>query len=214
MMPHEESDDLSKPTAPVRPSRFSTTTQTGWWVAAAVIVGVTIAVFLIRVWAQRQKAIAAARTAAAAAKVAKIRSAPVALATPDDLKKPDPPKPPAVKEPVLRQELVKRMKAEQEARLELMRLNQANSLPTPEDRRKPEVKAAFDKMEQVDMDNLAWLKGVVERHGWPGKTLVGRDGAEGAFLIAQHAVHGQVPGPAEGCVQGRGGRGSVGCSDD
>jgi hypothetical protein len=43
-------------------------------------------------------------------------------------------------------------------------------------------------METVDKDNLAWLKGVVERHGWPGRSLVGRDGAQGAFLIAQHAA--------------------------
>ena len=43
-------------------------------------------------------------------------------------------------------------------------------------------------MEQIDRDNLAWLKRVVETHGWPGKSLVGPDGAQGAFLIAQHAV--------------------------
>jgi hypothetical protein len=29
---------------------------------------------------------------------------------------------------------------------------------------------------------------VIEKHGWPGKSLVGWDGAQGAFLIAQHAV--------------------------
>jgi hypothetical protein len=69
-----------------------------------------------------------------------------------------------------------------------MHLGRSNKPLTTEDRRKPEVKAAFDKMEEVDKDNLAWLKGVVERHGWPGKSLVGQDGAQGAFLIAQHAV--------------------------
>jgi hypothetical protein len=95
---------------------------------------------------------------------------------------------PAVKEPDLRAELVTRMKAEQDVRLELNKLNPANKPLTPEDRQKPEVKAVLDRMEKVDRDNLAWLKGVVEKHGWPGQSMVGADGAQGAFLIAQHAV--------------------------
>lgn len=59
---------------------------------------------------------------------------------------------------------------------------------TPADRQKPEVRAALERMAQIDRDNLTWLKTVVEKHGWPGQSLVGRDGARGAFLIAQHAV--------------------------
>ena len=35
--------------------------------------------------------------------------------------------------------------------------------------------------------NTQWLKNVVERHGWPGHSLVGRDGAAAAWLLAQHA---------------------------
>lgn len=112
----------------------------------------------------------------------------LATCAPDDARKPDPAARPVVKEPALREELVKRMKAEQEARIEVMRLIPANKPLTPENRQRPEVTAAFQKMEKVDKDNLAWLKTVVEKHGWPGKALVGRDGAEGAFLIAQHAV--------------------------
>jgi hypothetical protein len=95
---------------------------------------------------------------------------------------------PAVKEPALRAELVSRMKAEQDVRLELNRLNPANMPLTPEDRQKPEVKAVLERMEKVDRENLAWLKGVIEKHGWPGKSMVGADGAQGAFLIAQHAT--------------------------
>lgn len=96
--------------------------------------------------------------------------------------------PPAPKDPGLRAELVERMKAEQDARVELMRVAPANKPITPADRQKPEVKAALERMEKVDRDNLAWLKTLVEKHGWPGKALVGPDGAQGAFLIAQHAV--------------------------
>lgn len=106
----------------------------------------------------------------------------------DEPRKTDPPARPAVKEPALREELVKRMKAEQDVRIEVMRLNPPNKPLTPEDRRRPEVKAVFERMAKIDKDNLVWLKGVVEKHGWPGKSLVGSDGAWGAFLIAQHAV--------------------------
>lgn len=39
----------------------------------------------------------------------------------------------------------------------------------------------------VDADNTAWLKGVIAEHGWPGTSLVGKAGADAAWLIAQHA---------------------------
>jgi hypothetical protein len=96
--------------------------------------------------------------------------------------------PPAVKDPALRAELVSRMKAEQDVRAELVRLNPSNKPLAPEDRQRPEVKAVLERMEKVDRENLAWLKGVVEKHGWPGRSVVGPDGAQGAFLIAQHAT--------------------------
>jgi hypothetical protein len=104
----------------------------------------------------------------------------------DDSKKADPPARSAVKEPALREELLKRMKAEQDARKELMKLNPSNKPVAPEDRDRPEMKAALEKMEKIDKENLDWFKKVVEKHGWPGKSLVG-DGALGAFLIAQHS---------------------------
>lgn len=34
---------------------------------------------------------------------------------------------------------------------------------------------------------VARLKEIVARHGWPGRSLVGEDGAHAAWLIAQHA---------------------------
>ncbi|MFB6483713.1 DUF6624 domain-containing protein [Streptomyces virginiae] len=39
----------------------------------------------------------------------------------------------------------------------------------------------------IDADNTAWLKGIVAEHGWPGVDLVGEEGAEMAWLLAQHA---------------------------
>jgi hypothetical protein len=91
-------------------------------------------------------------------------------------------------EPALRAELVKRMAAEQGVRQELSTRLPGAKFFDPEARKKPEVKAAFEKMATIDGDNLKWFKEVVGRHGWPGRSLVGRDGAQAAFLIAQHAV--------------------------
>ncbi|WP_068755545.1 DUF6624 domain-containing protein [Thermobifida cellulosilytica] len=41
----------------------------------------------------------------------------------------------------------------------------------------------------VDQDNAAWLSAVVDEYGWPGRGLVGRDGAHAAWLLLQHAPH-------------------------
>jgi hypothetical protein len=43
------------------------------------------------------------------------------------------------------------------------------------------------RMTDVDADNTAFLKKIVAERGWPGRSLVGRDGAEAAFLILQHS---------------------------
>ena len=41
---------------------------------------------------------------------------------------------------------------------------------------------------EIDADNTAFMKKVIDRHGWPGKSLVGSDGAQAAFLLVQHAA--------------------------
>lgn len=43
------------------------------------------------------------------------------------------------------------------------------------------------EMMKIDADNTAWMKEVVARHGWPGKSMVGPDGADAAWLLVQHA---------------------------
>ncbi len=42
-------------------------------------------------------------------------------------------------------------------------------------------------MHTVDARNTARMKEVVSAHGWPGRRLVGKDGAQAAFLLVQHA---------------------------
>ncbi len=65
----------------------------------------------------------------------------------------------------LRAELLRRVAVDQEARHAL------------------DTKA----MEAADVANLPWLRQVITDVGWPGKSLVGEDGAGAAWLLAQHA---------------------------
>jgi hypothetical protein len=41
--------------------------------------------------------------------------------------------------------------------------------------------------QRVDSDNTLWLGDLLATRGWPGRTLAGEDGAEAAWLLAQHA---------------------------
>lgn len=51
----------------------------------------------------------------------------------------------------------------------------------------PEMREIWAKQRPIDEANLARLEAIIAAHGWPGRTLVGEDGAMGAFLILQHA---------------------------
>jgi len=44
-------------------------------------------------------------------------------------------------------------------------------------------------MMHADSANTTWLKGYVQRWGWPTVTQVGNEAVNCAFLIVQHAVH-------------------------
>lgn len=44
------------------------------------------------------------------------------------------------------------------------------------------------RMEAVHVRNAARLKEIIAGHGWPGRSLVGEDGAHAAWFIAQHAI--------------------------
>ncbi|MGW3421577.1 DUF6624 domain-containing protein [Streptomyces phaeochromogenes] len=42
-------------------------------------------------------------------------------------------------------------------------------------------------LSRIDADNTAWVKTVIAKHGWPGFSLVGSQGADDAWLLVQHA---------------------------
>lgn len=44
------------------------------------------------------------------------------------------------------------------------------------------------RMEDVHKKNAARLRELIELHGWPTEEIAGKDGAEAAWLIAQHSV--------------------------
>ena len=98
-----------------------------------------------------------------------------------------------VEHPELRSELLQRAEIDQSARIGMTKWLSKNASKDVVDTRSQCVdqKAEFDKLsaaiKKVDSENNDWLKEVVENHGWPTTTLVGKDGARAAWLLIQHA---------------------------
>jgi hypothetical protein len=44
------------------------------------------------------------------------------------------------------------------------------------------------QMEELHRRNATRLKEIIAEHGWPGRSLVGEDGAMAAWFIAQHSI--------------------------
>ena len=44
------------------------------------------------------------------------------------------------------------------------------------------------RMEAVHVKNAARLRELIAEHGWPSEDIAGKDGAEAAWFIAQHAI--------------------------
>jgi hypothetical protein len=74
----------------------------------------------------------------------------------------------------LRSELLRRAEQDQAARLSVIGQRRDREL-------------GWEPVFSVDADNMAWLKTVVAKVGWPGRSMVGEDGAHAAWLLAQHA---------------------------
>ena len=83
---------------------------------------------------------------------------------------------PSVRMPRLRQELLKRVSEDQRIRNELIK----KGIDHPD-------QALLDQMKRIDAINTARIKVIIKQHGWPGPKLIGRDGTDAFFLLAQHA---------------------------
>ena len=49
-----------------------------------------------------------------------------------------------------------------------------------------EYVAAVKSQDEIDARNMARLEEVIKQHGWPGKSLVGKEASQAAFVILQH----------------------------
>ncbi|HVS36809.1 MAG TPA: DUF6624 domain-containing protein [Gemmataceae bacterium] len=88
-------------------------------------------------------------------------------------------------EPKLRAELLDRAAEDQKARRHLIDLQARPA--GQDDGAKKELEAAVQAVQDIDARNTARMKEVVDKYGWPGQSLVGKDGAQQAWLLVQHA---------------------------
>ncbi|HQR43689.1 MAG TPA: hypothetical protein PLX97_13435 [Gemmatales bacterium] len=90
-------------------------------------------------------------------------------------------KPAEVKNPALRTELLQRVKEDQAARHAMIQQSQQEKVDQAASQK------ILEKLLKLDADNTAWLKKHVNQHGFPTISEVGKDGANGAWLLVQHA---------------------------
>ncbi|QEH31622.1 hypothetical protein OJF2_00870 [Aquisphaera giovannonii] len=102
-----------------------------------------------------------------------------------------------VKEPKLRDELHARVKEDQAARfafIEFMgkhektvKVVDGKTVFSMSPEESKQFRALNARLGEADAKNTAWLKEVVRKHGWPGRSLVGEAAAHDAWLLVQHA---------------------------
>jgi GNAT superfamily N-acetyltransferase len=84
----------------------------------------------------------------------------------------------------LRAELLRRQAADQEARMRWIELTKD---ATPGQPQSAEALEVGQRVAAIDEENTAWLRGIVREHGWPGRSLVGDQAANAAWLLVQHS---------------------------
>ncbi|MEL7237930.1 MAG: DUF6624 domain-containing protein, partial [Planctomycetota bacterium] len=89
-----------------------------------------------------------------------------------------------VTNPALRDELLRRRDEDQAIRRQLIELMKA---APPGESLGPGAMPVVLQMKMTDAANRAWLRGVLDETGWPGKSMVGEEAASAAWLIVQHA---------------------------
>lgn len=80
--------------------------------------------------------------------------------------------------PVLREELLKRMKADQDVRKEIDKYISEETGSVP--------KEIDIKIYNIDKENATRIKEIIQKYGWLGESLVGKDGAHAAWILIQH----------------------------
>lgn len=88
-----------------------------------------------------------------------------------------------LKEPELARELLKRRDEDQRLRFQL---EDAMRKQAPDARQSVPQNLMHD-LDRVDRDNTEFMKKAIEKHGWPGRSLVGDDASRAAWLLIQHS---------------------------
>jgi hypothetical protein len=86
-------------------------------------------------------------------------------------------------DPGLREELLRMAATDQDARQRLDRH------PDRDGGMAEQELGAAEHLRAVDAANTARMKTIIAARGWPGRSLVGKDGAQAAWLLVQHADH-------------------------
>jgi len=98
-----------------------------------------------------------------------------------------------VKEPGLQAELLKMADDDQKARMSMLKefgekgISLDDSKPPTNPLVILSMMLSAAKLEAVDKKDRTRLAEIIDKHGWPGKTLVGKEAASDAWLIVQHA---------------------------
>jgi hypothetical protein len=98
-----------------------------------------------------------------------------------------------VRNPALRQELLDMRRADQASRIATLQslkkqgIKFGDSSQLNDPKIKQIIESEAKKSRQLDEQHVRRLKQIIDEHGWPGNSLVGRDGADAAWLIVQHA---------------------------
>ncbi|HXH61407.1 MAG TPA: DUF6624 domain-containing protein [Fimbriimonadaceae bacterium] len=87
--------------------------------------------------------------------------------------------PPKVKDTFLQTQLIGMGMTDQEVRTRWVSyMQKGEAVP----------KSVIKEVKRVDEENLAMLRKIVDEHGWPTISMVGREAANAAFLVVQHGV--------------------------
>ena len=54
---------------------------------------------------------------------------------------------------------------------------------------KKEIGKLVKELTSLDQKHTNRVRKIIDKYGWPGKSLVGKQGAHGAWLLVQHATH-------------------------
>lgn len=80
-------------------------------------------------------------------------------------------------------------KIDENIRKELLAMREADSVTRERLAKTGELFEGYNaEMEAVHLRNAARLEELIDEYGWLGKSKVGEDGAEAAWLIVQHAI--------------------------